>query len=488
MRFIVTLLFLVITAGAAQAQYRVTGGRCVQPGGTITVTGGNFGPSPIGQVVIVAGNQIVPLQLRSWSSRNIRLTVPRNTTITGRFPVVWTGLGGYYLGEAPLSLPSQVSFGTVEICQGRGGTIAGRPNRARAARDVVPAPDGSPEYVVSVATNQANAAVNALQSRGASLLRSRPLPRLNRTLLFFAFPGELSLAQARAILSSAAPSARLDVHNIYGFADGPRLYAAGMIGDVPGRVCTLSRAIPVGIIDGPVNPRHPALRGVSVAQVTMLGQGERPVSSDHGTAVAGLIAGQGSGNLQGFAAGARIFAVSAFSVGRGGQGAKLENVAAGLDWLASQGVHIVNLSMEGSPNAAFEDILARARSAGMVMIAAAGNEGTSNPRYPAASPATIAVTAVDAAGRAYRRANTGPHIEFAAPGVDLYVARGGGGGYRTGTSYSAPIVSALVARQASRGGISLDGARGTLRRGVRDLGPGGRDAQFGYGLVQAGGC
>ena len=122
------------------------------------------------------------------------------------------------------------------------------------------------------------------------------------------------------------------------------------------------------------------------------------------------------------------------------------------------------------------------------MIAAAGNEGTAAPRYPAASSSTIAVTAVDAAGRAYRAANTGPHIEFAAPGVDLYVARGGGGGYRSGTSYAAPIVSALVARRAARSGVSLDAARSALRNGVRDLGAGGRDTQYGFGLVQTGGC
>jgi hypothetical protein len=261
-----------------------------------------------------------------------------------------------------------------------------------------------------------------------------------------------------------------------------------MIGDNPARPCGLTRSISVGIIDSPVNARHPALAGVPIAQTSVLSDGERPAPSDHGTAIAGLIAGNPSGGYPGFAPGARIFAATVFSQGRGSVGARLENVAAGLDWMASQGVRIVNLSMEGSPNAAFEDVLARARAAGLVMIAAAGNEGTATPRYPAASPSTIAVTAVDAAGRAYPSANTGGHIEFSAPGVDLYVARNSGGGYRSGTSYSAPIVTALVARQAARGGITLDGARSLLRRGVRDLGPDGRDTQFGFGLVQTGGC
>jgi subtilisin family serine protease len=122
------------------------------------------------------------------------------------------------------------------------------------------------------------------------------------------------------------------------------------------------------------------------------------------------------------------------------------------------------------------------------MIAAMGNDGTEAPRYPAASEATIAVTAVDAAGRLYDRANTGPHVDVAAPGVDLYLPRGAGGGYRSGTSYAAPIVTALVARLSAGGPISLEAALARLRSGARDLGDPGPDMRFGHGLVQTGGC
>lgn len=481
MRILITLLLLVFLPFGAQAQQaRLLVSNCVQPGGVITIQGDDFGNRARGNVVLMARPNAIPLSLRSWSNRRIRAVVPRSVQAGATYSVIlaFSNDNNYR---------NQISVGQVKIC-GAGRQTAGRPNRARAARDVVPAPDGSPEYVVSVANNQAGAATNALQSRGATLLRTRPLPRLGRTLLFFAFPGDLSLGQARQLLTGAAPSARIDQHHIYGFADGPRVYASGMIGDDPARPCSLRRPVAVGLIDGPLNTGHPALAGVRVAQTSVLSDGERPVSAEHGTAVAGLIAGNPASGYPGFASGAQIFSAAAFSRGRGGEGARLENVAAGLDWLAGQRVRIVNLSMEGSPNAAFEDVLSRARGAGLVMIAAAGNEGTSNPRYPAASPATIAVTAVDANGRAYRRANQGGHIEFAAPGVDLYVARSNRGGYRSGTSYSAPIVSALIARQAARGGVSLDRARSALRRSVRDLGPAGRDAQFGYGLVQTGGC
>lgn len=478
----VLLILLLLPFGVQAQQLRLVSNNCVQPGGVLTIQGDDLGSQTNGQVILMARPNAISLSLRSWSQRRIRVAIPRNIEPGATYTVI------VRFGTASTSnYNQQVTVGQVKIC-GSGGTRAGRPNRTRAARDVVPAPNGSPEYIVSVANNQAGAATTALQSRGATLLRTRPLPQLGRTLLMFAFPGDLSLDQARQLLSGPAPSARIDQHHIYGFADGPRLYASGMIGDDPARPCSLRRPVAVGLIDGPLNTGHPALSGVRVAQTSVLAAGERPVSTEHGTAVAGLIAGNPASGYPGFASGAQIFSAAAFSRGRGGEGARLENVAAGLDWLAGRGVRVVNLSMEGTPNATFEDVLARARRAGLVMIAAAGNEGTSSPRYPAASPSTIAVTAVDASGRAYRRANQGNHIEFAAPGVDIYVARSNRGGYRSGTSYSAPIVSALVARQAARGGVSLDRARGALRRGIRDLGPAGRDTQFGYGLVQTGGC
>ena len=98
------------------------------------------------------------------------------------------------------------------------------------------------------------------------------------------------------------------------------------------------------------------------------------------------------------------------------------------------------------------------------------------------------MTAVDARGKLFSKANTGKHIEFSAPGVDLWSAKGNGGTYRSGTSFAAPIVTALIARQAARGRLSLGTARDTLRHGAVDLGADGRDAKFGWGMVKSAGC
>lgn len=466
------ILLLLIFAGPAFAQsYQVSATGCVRPGGSLAVTG-SFG-GQVGDIVMVTGSDVIVMSIRGWSASRVRLAVPSGSP-PERYGLAWRQVPGAQPG-----MPTWVPLGTVTVCGDRAPS-------GRVPRDVVAAAAGVPEYVISVAPREAAAAARALQAENAEVIRTTPLPELGRVLLIVTLPPDLTLAEARDILAAAAPSARIDLHHLYGFADGPRLYAAALVGDDPGRLCQLRSRVKVGIIDGPLNTGHRALSGVETVSTSVLNPGETPVSRDHGTAIAALIAGEAEG-FRGFAPGARIYAVTAFSAGKGGN-ARLEAIALGLDWLAGQGVQIVNLSMEGSPNAAFEDILTRARASGLVMIAAAGNEGTSAPRYPAASPATIAVTAVDAAGRAYGPANTGEHIDFAAPGVDLYVAKGAGGGYRSGTSYAAPIVTALVARLADGGGVSLDSALRSLQRGVKDLGATGRDTQFGFGLVQTGGC
>jgi subtilisin family serine protease len=472
MRHLLALILLLMSALPGLAQgFDISPAACLRPGGSFAISG-RFG-SRTGDIVLVEGRAAQVLTVRGWSPARVRLALPEGA-VAGRYSLVWRLTADARPGDR-----TWVPLGSVQVCppQGRGERVPG---------DVVRAPGGGAEYLVSLAPREVEAATAALTQAGAEVIRTTRLPQLGRVLLAVSLPPGLTLEEAQALLAPAAPSARIDLHHIYSLAEGPRLYAAALIGDTSAGACTLRSPVAVGVIDGPVNPAHPALAGVETVSTSVLETGERPVSRDHGTAVAALIAGREAG-FQGFAPGARIYAVTAFSAADGGS-ARLEAVALGLDWLAGQGVSIVNLSMEGSPNAAFEDILARARGAGLVMIAAMGNEGTSSPRYPAASDHTLAVTAVDAAGRAYDRANTGPHVDVAAPGVDLYVARGAGGGYRSGTSYAAPIVTALVARLAEGGTPSLEGARAALGRGARDLGEPGPDSQFGLGLVQTGGC
>jgi subtilisin family serine protease len=367
-------------------------------------------------------------------------------------------------------------------------SAAGPPRPA----DVALTRSGRPEFVATLPTAQAEAALAALAQAGARLLRFRDLPRFALRVAVLDL-GRLGPDRARAVLASVAPGAGLDPNALYRLAQGtaaPRLYAPALIGEAPAR-CRLGAALRVGMIDGPVDGTHPALQGARIVQQSALLPGQRPAHPDHGTAVAGLIVGvDGGGTFTGFATGATLYAATAFARERrgGGVAAAVERIAAALDWMLAAGVRVINMSFAGPENAVLADLLAQTHDRGVVLIAAAGNDGRDTVAFPAAAPAVIAVTAVDAALRPYRHANRGTQIDVAAPGVDLYVAESDGGGYASGTSYAAPIVAALAARHLARGARDGAAVRAALRGSARPLGEGPGDPRFGWGLVRAPGC
>ncbi len=341
---------------------------------------------------------------------------------------------------------------------------------------------GRLEYIVSVSPRSVTPVRQALETNGATLLRQRPLRALNRVLLVYDFNNILRLPQARGLI----PRIPVDAHALYRYASGkPRLYAAALIGDAGAGECRVPASRKIGMIDGPVNRAHPSLARARIKAFNSYVTGDRAGNANHGTSVAALLVGEdGSGALNGFAPGATLYAAGAFAKAKRGDAANVDRIGGSLDWLVGQGVRLVNMSFAGPHNQVLSDLLSAAAGRGTVMVAAAGNQQKGQLDWPAASQNTISVTAVDAAGRAWRRANKG--AEFSAPGVDLFVAEGRtGAGYASGTSFAAPIVTALAAR---RGGGSVNAVRANLKARSQDLGRAGFDPTYGWGLVRAAGC
>ena len=103
------------------------------------------------------------------------------------------------------------------------------------------------------------------------------------------------------------------------------------------------------------------------------------------------------------------------------------DIVKAIEWSMQRGARIINMSFAGDRNPLIERTLNVARGRGIVLVAAAGNNGpTSPPQYPAALPAVIAVTATDEDDRIYRSAVRGNHIAIAAPGVNLVLPTVGG--------------------------------------------------------------
>lgn len=239
----------------------------------------------------------------------------------------------------------------------------------------------------------------------------------------------------------------------------------------------------VAVIDSGIDASHPELAGVIADALDTIGSGDPHA---HGTGIAGTIAAQS--RLMGVAPRAKVLAVRAFDPsGSGAQGTTF-SILKGLEWSVGKGARVINMSFAGPQDPALGRALAAAHKKGVALIAASGNAGPkSPPLYPAADPNVIAVTATDAEDKLFQASNRGNHVAVSAPGVDILVPSPGAA-YQvsSGTSFAAAHVSGIAALILERNpGLSPDGLRRVLLSTAKDLGPKGRDKDFGVGLADA---
>ncbi|HTV69698.1 MAG TPA: S8 family serine peptidase [Rhizobiaceae bacterium] len=236
--------------------------------------------------------------------------------------------------------------------------------------------------------------------------------------------------------------------------------------------------VPVAVIDTAYDETHEALSGV-VAEAYDAMPGTPIVDRDHGTSVTGLLAGVGA--LRGMAPGSKVFHARAFESGR----STMDVILDALDWAASKDVRIINMSFVGPENELLDAACGNARARGMILVAAAGNNGPGAPYgYPAAYDGVIAVTATDETDAIMPRANRGPYVYVAAPGVNVIAPVGGGSDLVTGTSFAAAVVSGAIANLLHENPErSAEWIEAALAETAGDLGAKGRDDDFGFGLI-----
>ena len=252
------------------------------------------------------------------------------------------------------------------------------------------------------------------------------------------------------------------------------------------RSCT--KDVRIGIIDTSFDTGHPTLKNLKSIQGEFL-NGERPSPYDwHGTAVLSLLAGDPGSGTPGLVPDATFLLATAFrSDVNGNASTDTVRLLAALDWLEQLDVDIVNMSFSGPQDDALARVIERMSKNGVVFIAAAGNMGpTASPSYPAAYPHVIAVTAVNRNGMNYKSANRGSYIDVSAPGVDILTALPDAKqGYRTGTSFAVPFVTAILATKIEDMAPGSAKPAALERLETRDLGPPGRDPIYGAGLAMA---
>ena len=245
------------------------------------------------------------------------------------------------------------------------------------------------------------------------------------------------------------------------------------------------------VLDTGVDARHPDLRpallkrnGVYGATAMMAGTPADDVG--HGTHVIGIAAAV-AGNTTGIAGAARepVLSVKVMNAGGGREG----DLAAGLDMCAKSGARVASMSLhidKHSPTV--ERAVRAAQSAGLLLVAAAGNDGTSSVRYPAAYPGVLAVGSVSPSGATSPFSNRGPRLDLVAPG-DHIASTFLNGTYRvgSGTSQAVPFVAAAAALVWERApNATAAQVRDILLSTANDLGPAGRDDATGRGALDAG--
>ena len=244
---------------------------------------------------------------------------------------------------------------------------------------------------------------------------------------------------------------------------------------------------PVTIVDSGVNVSHPEFVGRS-GLVTLNAQEPAPLGGVHGTAVASLVgAAQNGVGIVGIYPESVLQSWDAAQ----GEGTRLltSDIVAGVLAAAERGTGVINLSLGGSgSDVAIQQAIATAVSKGMLVVAAAGNDGQNGSplTYPASLPHVLTVGATDESNQVTSFSSRSRFVDLAAPGLDITVASTLDQSWdsEAGTSFAAPLVSGAAAWVwTMRPSLDASQLFEVMRRSARDIAQPGRDDASGYGLL-----
>jgi hypothetical protein len=315
---------------------------------------------------------------------------------------------------------------------------------------------------VLVAANPDPLSLQLASAAGFRVIKSDGEPDLGLGLVELSVPNGMAVTKALRLLHKVAPALNADYDPVYQPAGGglrpiaaPLASAEGVIAGATGRT--------IGMIDGGV-ASHPSLAGAQIEQNGFAGS---PKPTGHGTAIASLLVGN-QGPFRGAATGAQLYVADVYG-GNQAAGSATAIVRA-LGWLAAHHPQVITISLVGPSNALVQRAIQAVQERGIEVVAAVGNDGpAAPPQYPASYPGVIAVTGVDAHGRALIEAGRATHLDFAAPGADMAAALPGHGYARVrGTSFAAPLAAARLLADGSTTRLAAEArpGKGRVGRGI----------------------
>ena len=230
-------------------------------------------------------------------------------------------------------------------------------------------------------------------------------------------------------------------------------------------VTTGSGAVPIAIIDSGLDLAHPEFAGrlwTNPGEVAGNGvdddgngkvddvhgwdfvaaSGNLTDDNGHGTQVAGVL-GAKANNGAGIAGVCWSCPLLPITVMREAGVVNYSDIALGVAYAIERGARVINLSLGGYADATTLRTAVEAAATTAVLVAGAGNDGRTEPLYPAAYPEVLAVAATDSADARAAFSNHGEWVDLAAPGVDIQTTFAGANGYgaESGTSLSSALVA-----------------------------------------------
>ena len=296
-----------------------------------------------------------------------------------------------------------------------------------------------------------------LRDKGFKAIGKEDIAGTGLAVTRIALPDGVSLAEGQREVAEILPQAQVSADTLYSQSGR----SSGRTDDAhDGSIAT-----PVGMIDGAPG------RGIALAGVAGFAKGA-PNASNHGSAVASLLQSAGVRH---------VYAADVY--GSDPAGGNALAIARALGWLANKGAKVISISLVGPANPVIARSIQAVHARGVTVVAAVGNDGpAAPPAYPASYRDVVAVTGVDRHDRALIEAGHASHLDYAAPGADIY-GRGDKGQRLKlrGTSFATPLAAARIAAALDR---SSDW-RPIVDAEARDLGSKGPDTTYGRGLICA---
>ncbi|MFH0977677.1 MAG: S8 family peptidase [Candidatus Woesearchaeota archaeon] len=256
------------------------------------------------------------------------------------------------------------------------------------------------------------------------------------------------------------------------------------IGAIEAQQTSAGANVNVGIIDTGVDYTHAELaqRFGKEKGWDFIRDNDEPFDyNKHGTHVAGITAGENTG----VANKCRLYSLRVLDENGSG---RLSSILEAVGWAINHKLDVINLSL-GSPSRSeieYEAFL-KAMQAGLVITAAAGNEGY-GPSYPAAYDCVLAVAAVDRSKEHAEFSNIWETNAISCPGVGVYSSIPGGYENLSGTSMASPHLAGAAAMARSMHSMGQDVFRELLEKTAEGLGncqDPNNAAIYGAGLLRA---